>query len=241
MLADRLFYVVRLSLGSRLLLIYIWLLLRSRSLLVFTRYTQLMTLQAASLSLPVNRSKPLTISDLAFFWPGKGPSLGPQGPYVGPNPFSVHESLQGIKLGCEKVEASTSWKFWPNFIFFLASNYLVTIWLFLLLVFKFASKRGLREASRPLLNHCEPTPYLDSRMKSPANSSLLATCYSALFSPVHFICWFSSLAVCSTLFAACCLRLTACYLRLLFVVRCPLPAPRFSFCSFFSMLYNYFS
>ena len=133
MLADRLFYVVRLSLGSLLLLIYIWLLLRSRSLLVFTRYTQLMTLQAASLSLPVNRSKPLTISDLAFFWPGKGPSLGPQGPYVGPNPFSVHESLQGIKLGCEKVEASTSWKFWPNFIFFLASNYLVTIWLFFII------------------------------------------------------------------------------------------------------------
>ena len=42
-----------------------------------SRYTLLMTLQAARLSLPVNRSKPLTISDLAFFCSGKGPSLGP--------------------------------------------------------------------------------------------------------------------------------------------------------------------
>ena len=104
MLADRLFYVARHSLAaSRLLLFYRWSLLRSRSLLVFTRYTLLMTLQAARLSLPVNRSKPLTFSDLAFFCSGKGPSWGPQGPYVGPNPLSVHASPQEIKLGFEKV------------------------------------------------------------------------------------------------------------------------------------------
>ena len=69
MLADRLFYVARHSLAaSRLLLFYRWLLLDSRLLLVFTRYTLLMTLHAARLSLHVNRSKPLTISDLAYFF-----------------------------------------------------------------------------------------------------------------------------------------------------------------------------
>ena len=67
---------------------------------------------------------------------------------------------------------------------------------------------GPRKASRPQLgplSPCGPTPYLDSRMERVANSSLLAACYSALFSPVPFLYyWFSSLAVCFTLFALCC-------------------------------------
>ena len=75
MLADRLFYVARHSLAaSRLLLFYRWLLLRSRSFLVFTRYTLLMTNQAARLSLPVIGIKPLTISDLVTFCSGKAPA-----------------------------------------------------------------------------------------------------------------------------------------------------------------------
>ena len=45
------------------------------------------------------------------------------------------------------------------------------------------------------------TPYFDSRIKRVSNSSLLASCYSALFSPFPFLYWFSSLAVCFTLFA----------------------------------------
>ena len=52
-----------------------------------SRYTLLMT----RLSLPVNRSKSLTISDLAFFSSAKGPSWGPQGPYLGLH-CGVHRS-----------------------------------------------------------------------------------------------------------------------------------------------------
>ena len=56
-----------------------------------SRYTLLMTLQAARLSLPVNHSKSLTISHLAFFSSAKGPSWGPQGPYLGLH-CGVHRS-----------------------------------------------------------------------------------------------------------------------------------------------------
>ena len=56
-----------------------------------SRYTLLMTLQPARLSLPVNHSKSLTISHLAFFSSAKGPSWGPQGPYLGLH-CGVHRS-----------------------------------------------------------------------------------------------------------------------------------------------------
>ena len=183
MRADRLFYVARNTLAtSRLLLFYRWSLLRSRSLLLFTRYTLLMTLQAARLPSPVNRSKPLTISDLIFFCSGKGSSWSPQGPYVGPKPLSVHGSPQKINLGFEKVEASTFWKFRLNFIFFLTSNYLLKIWHNFFYQCLILHIKGVSVKPRgPQRGHCDPAPYLDSRIKSLVNSSLLVTCYSALF------------------------------------------------------------